>query len=134
MSYIYIILLDKSNITKEEANIIKPNTYKDLLIQINQKLKKIPKNYELYIIDKNNIEIKINNEENYKIIEDILFIREIEKINLNPSIFQINYNKLSESKQEILDEKYNCLLCSIIIKNENLYLCYKCQKFFMKNA
>ena len=43
MSYIYIILLDKSNITKEEANIIKPNTYKDLLIQIDQKLKKFQK-------------------------------------------------------------------------------------------
>ena len=134
MSYIYIILLDKSNITKEEANIIKPNTYKDLLIQINQKLKKIPKNYELYIIDKNNIEIKINNEENYKIIEDILFIREIEKINLNPSIFQINYNKLSESEQEILDEKYNCILCSNVIKHEQPFFCYKCQKIFHENC
>ena len=134
MSYIYIILLDKSNITKEEANIIKPNTYKDLLIQINQKLKKIPKNYELYIIDKNNVEIKINNEDNYKIIEDILFIREIEKINLNPSIFQINYNKLSESKQEILDEKYNCILCSNVIKHEQPFFCYKCQKIFHNNC
>ena len=134
MSYIYIILLDKSNITKEEANIIKPSTYKDLLIQINQKLKKIPKNYELYIIDKNNVEIKINNENNYKIIEDILFIREIEKINLNPSIFQINYNKLSESEQEILDEKYNCILCSNVIKHEQPFFCYKCQKIFHENC
>ena len=117
MSYIYIILLDKSNITKEEANIIKPNTYKDLLIQINQKLKKIPKNYELYIIDKNNVEIKINNEEIYKTIEDIIFIREIDKNILEQSLFQKNYNILSESKQIVLDEKYNCILWSMIIKN-----------------
>jgi len=29
-----------------------------------------------------------------------------------------------------LNEKYNCNICSIIIKNEKPYLCYKCQKIF----
>ena len=51
-------------------------------------------------------------------------------MNLDLSLFQINYNKLPESSQEKLDEKYNYILCEIIIKNENPYLCYKCQKIF----
>ena len=42
----------------------------------------------------------------------------------------MNYNKLSESKQDLLDEKYNCILCSVIIKNENPYICYICQKIY----
>ena len=61
---------------------------------------------------------------------NILFISEIDKDIYNQSLYEFNYNKLSESKQEILDDKYNCILCSIIIKNENPYLCYKCQKIF----
>ena len=42
----------------------------------------------------------------------------------------MNYNKLSESKQDILDEKYNCYICNSNIKNENPYFCYICQKIF----
>ena len=125
-----IFLLDNQNNTKEEINIIKPNTYQELLEQIQQKFLNISKYFEIFFIDSNNKEIKINNEINYKKIKDIIFIRELNKSILEQSLFDINYNKLSESKQEILDEKYNCILCSIIIKNENPYLCYKCQKIF----
>ena len=64
----------------------------------------------------------------------MLFIREKNKMNLDLSLFQINYNKLPESSQEKLDEKYNCVLCEIIIKNENPYLCYKCQKIFQEKC
>ena len=130
MSKIDIYFMDNSNNTKEEVNIIKPRSYQELLKQIKQKFQQIPKFYEIFIFDNNNIEIKINNEEKYKVINDILFIREIEEDFLGQSIFEINYNKLSEEKQEILDEKYNCILCSIIIKNEKPFLCYKCQKIF----
>jgi len=42
----------------------------------------------------------------------------------------MNYDKLSESKQEILDDNFNCILCFIIIKNEKPYLCYKCQTIY----
>ena len=130
MSTIDLFLLDNSNKTKEEINMIKPKTYQQLLNQIIQKFKNISAYYEIFIIDKDNKEFKINNEETYKIIEDILFIREINEDILAQSIFELNYNRLSESKQDILDEKYNCILCSIIIKNEKPYLCYKCQKIF----
>ena len=62
--------------------------------------------------------------------EVILFIKETDKDILGKSKFEINYDRLSESKQNILDEKYNCNICQIIIKNEKPYLCYKCQKIF----
>ena len=128
-SNINVYLLDNSNFVKEEINIIKPKSYQELSNQIKQKLKNIPENYETFILYKNN-EIKINNEENYNIIDDIIFLREIDKNVLEQSLFDINYNLLSESNQQKLDEKYDCILCSIIIKNENPYLCYKCQNIF----
>ena len=46
----------------------------------------------------------------------------------------MNYDKLSESKQEILDEKYHCYICNEQIKNEKTLLCYKCQKIFHKKC
>jgi len=129
MSRVDIFLLDDSNNSKEEINIIKPKSYKELLIQLRLKLKNIPEYFEIFIID-NNKEIKINNEDKYKIIKDILFIREIEKNILGQSVFEINYNQLSELDKEKLDEKFNCILCTVLIKNENPYLCYKCQNIF----
>ena len=128
MSELNILILDNLNKTKEELSIIKPNTYQDLLNLLEEKYKNIT-NYELFIFDFKNNEIKINNE-NYHMLDNILFIREKNKNTLKQSLFEINYNKLSESKRDILDDKYNCILCSIIIKNENPLLCYKCQKIF----
>jgi len=128
MSELNILILDNLNKTKEELSIIKPNTYQDLLNLLEEKYKNIS-NYELFIFDFKNNEIKINNE-NYNMLDNILFIREKNKNALKQSLFEINYNKLSESKRDILDDKYNCILCSIIIKNENPLLCYKCQKIF----
>ena len=131
MSIISIFILDDSNITKSELKMIKSKTYEEFLNQIRLKCNIIiPENYEMFILDDKNNQIKINNKINYNKIKDILFIREINKNALQQSIYDINYNTLSESKQNILDEKYNCLICSVLIKNENPYLCYKCQKIF----
>jgi hypothetical protein len=130
MSKINIFLVDNLNNIIEEKNIIKPNTYRGLTIQLKQNLNYMPDYYEIYFFDKNNIKIKINNEEMYKKTSDVLFIKGINKDILDQSMFEINYDKLSESKQNILDQKYNCQICSIIIKNENPYLCYKCQNIF----
>ena len=96
MSRINIFLLDDENNTKEEITMIKPKTYQEFLDKLN---KKIPENYELFIIGKNYEEIKINNEEIYKTIEDIIFIREIDINILEQSLFQKNYNILSESNK-----------------------------------
>ena len=129
MSKMNILILDNLGNLKEEIAINRPKTYQELLKYLNNKNKL----YEIFIYDNNN-KIIINNEDKFKIIKDILFIKEINKDDLEKSIFSKNYDKLSESKQDILDEKYNCNLCQIIIKNEIPYLCYKCQKYFMKNV
>ena len=104
MSLINIFLLDDSNNSKSELKIIKSKTYIELLNQIKQKFEIIPENYEIFILDDKNNEIKIDNEINYNKIEDILFIREINKNILEKSLFDLNYNKLSESMQDKLDE------------------------------
>ena len=50
--------------------------------------------------------------------------------NVAESIFEKNYNQIPESKKEILNQKYSCSICLEIIKHENPYLCYNCQKIF----
>ena len=114
-----IFILDNLNNEKEELIINKPETYQELLKYLINKNKL----YEIFIYDNDNSKVIINNEDKYRIIKDIIFLKE--KDDLDKSI-SINYDKLLEIRQEILDEKYNCKICSIIIKNENPYLCYKC--------
>ena len=46
------------------------------------------------------------------------------------SVFTKNYNELPESKKEILNQKYSCSICLELIKYENPFLCYVCQKIF----
>ena len=46
------------------------------------------------------------------------------------SVFEKNYEQIPESKKEILSQKYNCSICLEIIKHENPFLCYECQKIF----
>ena len=62
MSKLDIILLDNLNNKKDEVNIIKPKTYQEFLEQLKQGIKNLPQNYDLIILDKDNKEIKINNE------------------------------------------------------------------------
>ena len=90
--------MDNTNNTKKEINITKPSSYWELLIQLIQSSSNIPEYFEIFILDEKNKEIKINNETNYIKINDILFLREIDKNILERSIFDLNYNKLSESR------------------------------------
>ena len=129
-----IFLLDITNNIIEEKNIIKPNTFQDLLISIKNNFKQLPESFNIFYQSSNNNEIIVNNNEKYKSIGDILFIRKSEQNNLDKSVFSLNYDKLSESKQDILDEKYNCSICFKIIKNENPLFCYICQKNFHKKC
>ena len=129
-----LLLIDNSNNLIEEINIKKPKTY-DLLLNIIQKeFKNLPKHYIIYYQNGKNNEI-INNNEQYKLAKDILFIKD--NNNKKQSIFSLNYNKLSESKQEILDEKYSCNICQENIKNiidGKPLMCYQCQKIFHKKC
>ena len=130
MAKMNIFILDNLKDIKEEIIIDKPKNFNDLIKLIKEKSKNLHESSKLFILDKNKKEIIINNDDQYNKVGNILFINEIDKDIYNQSLYEFNYNKLSESKQEILDDKYNCILCSIIIKNENPYLCYKCQKIF----
>ena len=128
-----IYLLDESNNIIFENNIEKPKTYEKLLDKIKSLKKKFdifPEHFIIFYKTENNNDLKISNNEEYKLIKDSLFIRKPEYKNLDQSVYQINYDKLSESKQDILDEKYNCFSCLTAIKNEKPYFCYICQKIF----
>ena len=128
MEKIDILLLDISNNLKKEIPIIKPKTYQLFFDQIGSLLEIFPGFSEIFILDKNNNEININCEEKYNKIDDILFIREIDNNNNSKlSRFTENFNELSESKQNALEQKYSCGICFELVKNENPYFCYKCQ-------
>ena len=125
-----IYLLDKTNNLIEEINILKPKTYEILNITLKNNLKNLPEFFTLFYPSADNREIEIHNDEEYQLLKDTLFIRQIEKKDLGKSIFDIAYNKLDESKRDILDEKYNCYICQENIKHENPLFCYICQKIF----
>jgi hypothetical protein len=125
-----IYLLDKTNNLIEEINILKPKTYEILNITLKNNLKNLPEFFTLFYPSADNREIEIHNDEEYQLLKDTLFIRQIEKQDLGKSIFDIAYNKLDESKRDILDEKYNCYICQENIKHENPLFCYICQKIF----
>ena len=127
---IVCLLLNESNIPFEEININRPKTYNDLILILRKNCKNLPKYYYIFYQSDNNKEIIINNNEEYKQSKDILFIRKKEVKNLSESIFSLNYNILSEAKQDILDNKYACNICNLIIKDENPLFCYRCQKIF----
>ena len=101
---------------------------------IKNSFKNLPKYYKIFYQTENNNEKIIINNEDYKLSKDILFIHEIAPVDLGQSIFSFNYDKLSESKQDILDEKFSCSICNENIKNEKPLLCYRCQKIFHKKC
>ena len=130
-SKISIFLLDKSKNIIEDITIPKPKSYEDLIKSIKKNIKKLYTKFTIFYKTMNDKEIKIDNNEIYKTTQDIIFIKEKENPDdENLTMFSYNYNKLPESKQEILDEKFNCYICSINIKNENPFFCYECQKNF----
>ena len=90
MSKLNILILDDLDNLKEELTINKPKKYQELLRYLNNKNKL----YEIFIYDNNNKIIIINNEGKYKLIKDIIFMKEINKVDIEKSIFSINYNKL----------------------------------------
>ena len=132
----YLILLDDSGNLIENTNIKKPKTYNELLSYIKNEFKKLPKYYEIYYT-KDTENVIIDSNEKYKLANDTIFIREIFKLDESKSKFTFFYEKLSESKQEILDEKYGCTICQENIKgknNEKPLLCYQCQKLFHRKC
>ena len=85
MSKINIFLLDDLDNLKEELTINKPKTYQELMKYLSNK----NKFYEIFIYDNNN-NIIIDKRDKYKMIKDIIFIKEINKDDLKKSIYSIN--------------------------------------------
>ena len=125
-----ISLIDKSGNTIEQINIQRPNTYQELLDTLKTKLSKMPKYYTIFYKSVYDTEIEIHSNEEYKLSENTLFIRKLDTVDLTQSVFSRNLNKLSASKQDELTQKYSCLICLLMIKEENPYFCYVCQKLF----
>ena len=93
MSKIEILLLDSSNTSKGKINMIKPNTLKELFNQLRQNFKNVVGFYEIFYIGKNKKVTKIYTNEDYKIVDDILFVREVESKCFKQSSSGINKNK-----------------------------------------
>ena len=125
-----ILLVDNSGNTIQELNIKKPETYQELLNIIQTKMK-LPEYYNMYYQNEKE-KIIINNHETYKLAKDILFI--YENNDFNKSIFSLNYGQLSAKDKEILDEKYNCIICKEKIKNNKQLMCYQCQNIYHKKC
>ena len=125
-----ICLLDESNNRIEEINMKKPKTYKELLSQLNKNLKRLPNDFYIFYLTISNKPIVITNDKEYLTSKDILFIRKKQNKDIEQSMYESNYNKLTESKQEFLDTKFNCYICDSPIKKEKPYFCYICQKIF----
>ena len=65
MTKLYLFVLDEENNKKEEIELAKPYNYIQLLNVLRQKINYVPEQYDIFMIDSNNREIKITNEENY---------------------------------------------------------------------
>ena len=129
-----ISLVDEMNNIIEKISHIRPYNFDELIIIIKKNFKNLPKYFNIYYKE-NDQEITINNDEEYQLSKDILYIKEIKDLSKSTdSLFSLNYKKLSESQQEELDEKYNCIICDMNIKNESPLLCYQCQKIFHKKC
>ena len=70
--------------------MIKPNTLKELFNQLRQNFKNVVGFYEIFYVGKNKKVTKIYTNEDYKIVDDILFVREVESKYFKPSSSGIN--------------------------------------------
>ena len=76
--------------------------------------------------------VKTQKDYEYASYYNQIYVRKIESgsEDLTLSLFTRNLNKLPESKQDIITEKYTCSICLELIKDENPFFCYVCQKIF----
>ena len=127
---INIILIDESNNIKGEKIIKKPPSFNKFISSLKKEFPDLPIYYKIIFQSKENDLKDINNDREYKLAENIIFIKQVNEIDLDKSIFSLNYNQLPESKQDFLDERFNCFICSDSIKKEDPPFCYICQKNF----
>ena len=130
MEKISIFWIDESNNIKGEKMIERPRIYNQFISSLKKEFPNLPNNYKIFCQSNGNDLNEINSDKEYKFAKNIFFIKEINQNDLDKSVFSLNYSKLSEEKQELLDERFNCFICSNLIKNEAPPFCYICQKNF----
>ena len=131
MSKVLKINLVDDNLKEIKQFIIqKPKLFEEVKFFIEQNISK--NTIILNSLEKDKYELKSQKDYEKPSLNNVLYVRKIEsgKENLAESIFTRNLNKLSESKQDIMTEKYSCSICLELIKDENPLLCYVCQKIF----
>ena len=128
-SELLLIQLDQNMHQINEESIKRPISYENLrqFIIVNFKIN----SFTMYYLDKTNKEINITNNEEFKKTGDIIFI--VECKSLNESFLDKIYPNLSESKMDIIDEKFSCNLCLEKL-TENPYYCYQCPKRICKKC
>ena len=124
-SKLHVFLFDNSNNILKDLYIDKPNSYQNLLIQIKNTLIISLENYNIYYQSSNDKMTEIHNEEEYKLLKDIIYILPINSNNLDKILLPNNLNLFKP-----LEGKVNCFICSKQIKNENPLYCYNCRNIF----
>ena len=128
-NYLTIIQLDQNKQPIKEISINKPTSYEILKQNIYESFHL--KFFSIYYNDGSGKELEIKDSNSLQKINDIIFVKEIK--DLKQSIYDRIHDNLSESKIDIIDEKYLCNL-----RNEKLidnpYFCYKCQKRFCEKC
>lgn len=122
---LHIFLFDNSNNILKDLYIDKPNSYQDLLIQIKNTLIITLENYNIYYQSSKDKMTEIHNDEEYKLLKDIIYIIPINSNNLDKILFPNNLNLFKP-----LEGKVNCFICSKQIKNDNPLYCYNCRNIF----
>ena len=127
---ISIFVIDESNNIIGEKTIKKPVFLSLFKPSLEEEFDNLPTHYKILYQSEENDLCEITNEKEYNLAKNIIFIKQINEKDLNKSIFTLNYNQLSDSQQDLLDEKFCCFICSDTIKNEDPPFCYICQKNF----
>ena len=124
-----IILIGLNKQPIKEISIKRPLSLESLktIIRDNFKLN----TFFIYYYNNSNIEVEIKDNFEYKNINDLIFV--MEKKLVEQPINSIIYEDLSESKMDLIDEKFSCNLRNEKLI-ENPYFCYKCQKRFCKKC
>ena len=85
MSLLNLVIFDNLDNEKEKKVINKPKTYLELVKYLSSNNKP----YELFIMDRDYNKLIINEENKYKLIKNIIFIKEIN--NVEESLYSKNY-------------------------------------------
>ena len=128
-SFITLTYFNQYGHKLEEIKIPKQKSYHDIILYINNN---ITQNFDLYIINEQNIKKYILSENDFSYNIDHYYIKDNNRF--NQSLFTKVMSNLSETQQEEYFEKFCCPLCGDRIKNENPYFCYQCQYIICKSC